>query len=79
MQPFIGMGGNPDGPDLPMGFGMHLAQNPQALEAYGNMTYGQRTRVVEYIQAAVTGEDSANRIANAIQSLRENDLRPFGL
>lgn len=69
---FIGTGHNPGGPDLPMGFGMQLAQHPEAMNAYGRLTKKEQTAVIGYIQACTSGEDSKNRIANAVNSLKEN-------
>ena len=37
-KPFIGMGNNPDGPDLPSGLSMHLGQEPEAISNYGRLT-----------------------------------------
>jgi len=72
--PFIGVGHNPEGPDLPLGFGMLLAQEPDAISRYGALTNEQKTQVVHYIQSGATGEDARNRIANAVIGLRDNDM-----
>lgn len=72
--PFIGVGRNPEGPDLPLGFGMLLAQEPDAISRYGALTNEQKTQVIHYIQSGATGEDARNRIANAVIGLRDNDM-----
>lgn len=69
---FIGMGTNSQGPDLPQGFGMQLAQNPKALNAFARMSNDQRSALIRGIQGAVTGEDAAARMANAIEELTNN-------
>ena len=35
------------GPDIPMGFGMALAQNPDAMDVFSGLTQDQRRRVLE--------------------------------
>ncbi|NLG24651.1 MAG: YdeI/OmpD-associated family protein [Clostridiales bacterium] len=72
-KPFIGMGDNPDGPDLPIGFSMHLAQQPAAVAGYGRLTKEQQAAVIRYIRGASTGDDVENRIARAVQCLSEGD------
>lgn len=69
---FIGTGHNPDGPDLPLGFGMRLAQEPDAMSAYGMLSKSEQASVIRYIQACSSGEDSKNRIAAAVNGLKEN-------
>jgi hypothetical protein len=76
--PFIGVGRNPEGPDLPLGFGMLLAQEPDAISRYGALTNEQKTQVIHYIQSGATGEDARNRIANAVIGLRDNDMGFLG-
>ena len=72
---FIGVGHNPEGPDLPLGFGMLLAQEPSAISRYGALTNEQKSSVIRYIQSGATGEDAKNRIENAVNGLRDGDLR----
>ena len=74
---FIGTGHNPNGPDLPLGFGMQLAQDPEAMDAFGRLTNQQKQSVVNYIQNCTSGEDSKNRIADAVANLSKNDLTFF--
>lgn len=72
--PFLGTGRNPEGPDLPLGFGMLLAQEPEAVTRYGQLTNEQKSSVIRYIQSGVTGEDAKNRIANAVYGLRDGNM-----
>lgn len=79
---FIGMGSNPNGPDLPIGFSMQLAQEPQAVVNYGRLSKEQQASVIRYIQGSTTGEGAENRIAQAVQSLKDGaidfiDQRPL--
>ena len=73
-SPFIGMGRNPEGPDLPLGFGMQLAQEPAAVSRYGALTSDQKAQVIRYIQSGATGDDAKNRIANAVTGLRDGNM-----
>ena len=68
---FIGMGNNPDGKDIPLGLGMQMAQDAEALNHFSNMTQPQRDGLIEYVQGAVTGDDAKHRIHAAIQGLKE--------
>ncbi len=72
---FIGIGINPDGPDLPLGLGMELAQNPKAMTAFGQMTHAEKASMIRHIQGAATGEDAKNRIANAVHQLGNNQTQ----
>jgi len=74
METFIGMGPNPDGPDLPLGLGMQLAQNPKALDAFGRMSNEQKFGLIDYIQGAQTGDEAKSRMAETINKLNENRL-----
>lgn len=73
-KPFIGVGRNPEGPDLPLGFGMLLAQEPEAIARYGALSNDKKASVIRYIQSGATGEDAKNRIANAVTGLRDGDM-----
>jgi len=64
-QPFIGMGRNPEGADLPLGLGLHLMQHPSAKEAFGQMSPAQKERLIRYLQSADNGEE-AERLMNRV-------------
>ena len=76
-SPFIGIGHNPEGPDLPLGFGMRLAQEPRAMDAFGELSEERKAQVVSYIQSSVTGDDAKDRIETAVSSLRDGNLSVF--
>ena len=77
-EPFIGVGHNPEGPHLPLGLGMQLAQAPDAITTFGKMTPAQKQSVVRYIQSCATGEDAKARIVTAAQRLKRGDTGFFG-
>lgn len=68
---FIGIGVNPDGPDLPLGLGMQLAQSPKAMDTFGRMSNAQKSSVIGYIKSAATGDDAKNRIEEAVQLMSQ--------
>lgn len=72
---FIGIGRNPDGPDLPLGFGMQLAQNPDAMDTFATMSKDEKAALINHIQGAKTGEDARNRIAETITNLSSNQTK----
>jgi len=74
---FVGMGHNPNPnvPDLPEGFAMALLQEPEARVRYENLTDMQKANVIRYIQSNnESGYDAKEKINNAIDSLRNNNL-----
>jgi len=68
--PFIGIGKNPEGKDLPLGLGMQLAQVPEAMSTFGNLSQPQRDNIVDYIQGCVSSEDAKARIASVVNGLK---------
>ena len=71
---FIGIGHNPEGPDLPLGLGMRLAQDPQAMDTFSNMNNEQKTALISYLQRSNTGEEALDRMASAVKLLHNNHV-----
>ncbi|MDR1564059.1 MAG: hypothetical protein LBS74_03790 [Oscillospiraceae bacterium] len=69
-KPFIGIGSNPHGKDLPLGFGMQLAQEAEAMNTYTSLAQPKRDRIVDYIQSCTSGDDSKRRISTVIEGLK---------
>ena len=69
---FIGVGPNPEGPDLPLGLGMQLAQNPKAMAVFGKMSKAEKAALVRHVQSAITGEGAESLMEDAINQLSEN-------
>lgn len=76
-HPYIGMGENPHGPDLPMGFGMHLMQEPKAMDNYDTLTIPEQESVIRYIKGGSTGEEAERRVMNAVKMLAEGKKNFF--
>ena len=68
---FIGMGENPnpDVPDIPMGLGMELMQNPKAWEQFGRLTDWEKTELIYSVEGAETGPEAEKRVMEAIERL----------
>lgn len=69
---FIGMGHNPNGPDLPEGLGMNLAQNPRALDTFAAMNNTEKTAMISFIQGGTTGDEARARMNEAIARLNQH-------
>ena len=71
---FIGTGKNPDGPDLPLGLGMRLAQEPSAMETFGKMSNGQKETMIKYLQSTNTGEEAESRMSEVVENLKNGQV-----
>ena len=67
--PFIGIGHNPEGPDLPLGLGMQLAQDPKAMDTFGRMSRAQKSELIAFVQGATTGDEAKQRMTDALARL----------
>ena len=74
---FTGVGKNPDGRDLPLGFGFRLQESPSALRTFSSLNESQRNQVLNYVQGGNTGDDAKNRIANAVNCLSKGQVSFF--
>lgn len=74
---FIGTGKNPDGPDLPLGFGMQLAQEPGAMKTFGGLSSEEKAALIRHIQSGTTGIEAQNLIADAVSQLKNNQINFF--
>lgn len=72
---FIGMGPNSDGPDIPMGLGMRLAQDPRAMTAFSGMSNQQKEAMIGYLQSGATGEATEALMEDVLNRLRNNQLQ----
>ena len=70
---FVGMGRNPDPemPDIPIGLGMRIADNPAAMASFSKLGKEQKKQLIHYVQSAGTGDDASRRIRKAVDSLAQ--------
>jgi len=64
-------GATTDGVDLPLGFGMHLAENPRVMEAFAGLPVARKAELIGEIQDGDTGEEAFDRIIRVIERLSE--------
>ncbi len=76
---FVGLGKNPDpgGLDMPIGFGMELYQNSDALHCFAALSQGERNDIIQYIEKSKTGEEAKQRINNAVENLNKRNPKFF--
>ena len=74
-ETFIGIGHNPDGPDLPLGLGMRLAGNPKAMSAFGRMSNEQKETMIRYLQSTSTGEAAEIRMGEVLAKLSDGQIQ----
>ncbi len=57
---FIGMGKNPNpkAPDIPVGFGLELMNNPSARLNYDKLSNPDKERLISYVQGGTTGNEA---------------------
>ena len=72
---FIGVGNNPDGPDLPLGLGMRLGMEPQAMKTFAMMSNGEKEAAINYIQSNKNGTDAKHRIEEVVESLKNGQTQ----
>ncbi|MBE5821677.1 MAG: hypothetical protein E7311_03690 [Clostridiales bacterium] len=60
--------------ELPVGFGMSLAMNKDAMDYYSKLSYDNQMKIVSYIQDNTTGFEVKNKIRNAINGLEIGNI-----
>ena len=76
---FVGLGKNPDpsGLDMPIGFGMELYQNSNALHCFAALSQAERNDIIQYIEASKTGKEAKKRINTAVENLNKRNPKCF--
>jgi|GEM_PF-6245561 len=67
-----GLADNHMGLDIPVGFGVILEGEPVAKENFAKLTVHQKNDLIRYMQLARTGQESEERVVNAIQILKND-------
>ena len=60
--------------ELPVGFGMSLAMNKNAMDYYATLNYDNQMKIVSYIQDNKTGFEVKNKIRNVINNLEKGNI-----
>ncbi|MBQ2676222.1 MAG: hypothetical protein IJF54_02320 [Clostridia bacterium] len=58
--------------DMPLGLGMALIQNVQAMEYYSGLNAADKQKIRGYIQGAQNGKDAKNRVNTVVMGLKEH-------
>ena len=61
-------------PGLPLGLGMHLANDGVAYANYNALTNNQKLAVIHYVRGGATGMDVERLIENAMEHLRNDTV-----
>lgn len=69
-----GMADNHTGSDIPVGFGVILEGEPIAKENFTKLTVHQKNDLIRYMQMAKTGQESEERVVNAVQLLKNDQF-----
>lgn len=73
---FVGMGVNPEtgAPDIPLGFGMALSQDVEAMSFFGSLSGDLKAGVIRYVQSGSTGPEAKERIQTAAQNMKRHKV-----
>lgn len=77
---FIGMGKNPNPnvPDIPLGLGMALFQEPGARQYFESLSDSQKTKIISYVHDGnETGQEVQEKITQTIDGLKRGSLNFF--
>ena len=76
---FVGIGKNPDpsGLDMPIQFGIKLYENKAALHYFAAISQDERNKIIKYIDASESGNDTIKRINTAINNLNKRNQNFF--
>lgn len=58
--------------DLPIGFSMNLAQDSKAMNNFAILDDHKKEKLVEYIEAATTGDEAKSRINEVVNNLHHD-------
>ena len=62
---------------MPIGFGMALYQNSDALHCFTAISQEERNGIISYIESAKNGDETKNRIDTAVKNLNKRNIRFF--
>ena len=58
---------------LPVGLGMRLALDMQAMTNFSNLSDSKKQELINYIEGSTTGEDAKNRVINVMNNLHNGN------
>ena len=58
---------------LPVGLGMRLALDMEAMTNFVQMSEQNKKQMVDYIESSTTGDEAKNRVTEVVRNLHNND------
>lgn len=60
-------------PDIPLGFGMALAQRPEAMTFFGSLSNQEKKQIIGYIQDSTTGDMAKERVRHTVEMMSKQN------
>ncbi len=57
---------------LPVGLGMRLALDMEAMKSFVNLSDQRKKELVDYIEGSTTGDDAKNRVTEVVRGLHDS-------
>lgn len=61
--------------EVPVGLGMRLALDMQAMSNFANLSDEKKRELITYIEGSTTGDDAKNRVTEVVSDLHNNSFR----
>lgn len=58
---------------LPVGLGMRLALDMEAMTNFVNLAEDRKKQLVDYIEGSTTGDEAKNRVTEVVSNLHQRD------
>jgi len=58
---------------IPVGLGMRLALDTEAMTNFANLSESRKRELVNYIQSSTSGQDAKNRVTEVVNSLHSGE------
>lgn len=58
---------------LPVGLGMRLALDMDAMTNFVNLPESRKKQLVDYIESSTTGDEAKNRVTEVVSNLHKGD------
>lgn len=59
--------------EMPVGFGMKLALDMQAMNNYANLPDQNKLELIDYIKGSTTGDEAKNRVTEVVNNLHNGN------
>lgn len=62
------------GSEIPVGLGMRLSLDMEAMKNFVNSSDERKQQMVDYISASTTGDDAKNRVTEVMRQLHDSSI-----